>query len=140
MAKYRLDLSEAQLRVVNVALEEYFRISLNQWGDLADRLAFNGVDLHDEESRGRNFDRCIITRDAIKAVFEAAGKILWWYKIPQKDKQQLIAEDIWRVIRHQLYLDSGSTDTWRTDASEPMQFGPEPLPRIDRIDKGEKDG
>lgn len=136
MAKYRLDLSEAQLRVVNTALEEYFRIPLNQWWDLADRLALKGVDLLDEKTRSRNFDRYIWKRDAVKEVFESAGRILWGYQVPPKDDEQLIAEDIWRVIRHQLYLDSGSTDTWRTDASEPMKFGPEPLPQIERIDMG----
>lgn len=135
MRKYRLELTEAQLRVVNAALEEFFRLPLNQWGDLADRLAFKGVDLSNPETRDRNFDRCITTRDAVRVVFEAAGKILWGHEIPPKDDQQLIAEDIWQVIRHQLYLDSGSTDTWRVDAREAIQWGPEPLPMIKRIEE-----
>lgn len=133
MPKYLLELTEAQLRVVNAALEEYFRIPLNQWGDLADRLAFKGVDLGNAETRDRNFDRCITTRDAIRPVLEAAGKILWGYEVPPKDDHQLIAEDIWKVIRHQLYLDSGSTDTWRVDAREPLLLGPEPPATIERI-------
>lgn len=135
MRKYRLELTEAQLRVVNAALEEFFRLPLNQWGDLADRLAFKSVDLSNHETRDRNFDRCITTRDAVRVVFEAAGKILWGYEVPPKDDQQLIAEDIWQVIRHQLYLDSGSTDTWRVDAREAIQWGPEPLPMIKRIEE-----
>lgn len=133
MAKYILELTEAQLRVVNAALEEYFRIPLNQWGDLADRLAFKGFPPENEEARERAFDCCIAKRDAVKAVFEAAGKILWGYEIPPKDDQQLIAEDIWQVIQHQLYLNSGSTDTWRVDAREAIQWGPEPLPTIERV-------
>ena len=135
MRKYRLELTEAQLRVVNAALEEFFRLPLNQWGDLADRLAFKSVDLSNPETRDRNFDRCITTRDAVRVVFEAARKILWGYEMPPKDDQQLIAEDIWQVIRHQLYLDSGSTDTWRVDAREAIQWGPEPLPMIKRIEE-----
>ena len=133
MRKYRLELTEAQLRVVNATLEEFFRLPLNQWGDLADRLAFKGVDLRSPETRDRNFDRCITTRDAVRVVFEAAGKILWGYEMPPKDDQQLIAEDIWQVIRHQLYLDSGSTDSWRVDAREPLLLGPEPPAKIERI-------
>ena len=70
-----------------------------------------------------------------RSFFEAAGKILWGYEIPPKDDQQLIAEDIWQVIRHQMYLDSGSTDTWRVDAREAIQWGPEPLPMIKRIEE-----
>lgn len=135
MPKYRLDLSEAQLRVVNAALKEFFRLPLNQWGDLAERLAFNGFLLSCGKDRDRAFDCCIAKRDAARAVFEAAGKILWGYEIPPKDDQQLIAEDIWQVIRHQLYLDSGSTDTWRVDAREAIQWGPEPLPMIKRIEE-----
>lgn len=138
MPKYRLDLTEAQLRVVNAALEEYFRLPLNQWGDLADRLAFKDFDpdeYTEPEDRSEAFDRCIEKRDAARAVFEAAGKILWGHEIPPKDDQQLIAEDIWQVIRHQLYLDSGSTDSWRVDAREAIQWGPEPLPMIKRIEE-----
>lgn len=133
MAKYRIDLSEAQLRVINNALEEYFRIPLNQWSGLADRLALKGVDLSDEETRDVKFERFLKTRDSVNAVFRAAGEILWRYEVPPKDEEQIIAEDIWRVIRHQFYLDSGSTDTWRTDADEPMQWGPEPLPKIKKM-------
>ena len=133
MPKYRIDLTEAQLRVVNAALEEFFRLPLNQWGDLADRLAFQGVDLGNPETRDRNFDQFITTRDAVRVVLEAAGKILWGYEIPPKDDQQLIAEDVWRVIRHQLYLDSGSTDSWRVDAREPLLLGPEPPAKIQRM-------
>ena len=133
MPKYRIDLTEAQLRVVNAALEEYFRLPLNQWGGLSDRLAFKGFPPENEEARERAFDCCIAKRDAVRTVFEAAGKILWRYEIPPKDDQQLIAEDIWRVIRHQLYLDSGSTDSWRVDAREPLLLGPEPPAKIQRM-------
>ena len=133
MRKYRLELTEAQLRVVNAALEEFFRLPLNQWDRLAERLAFKGVDLQDEKTRERNFDRCIAAKDAAQEVFKAAGRILWQHGTPQKDDEQMIAEDIWQVIRHQLYLDSGSTDTWRVDAREPLLLGPEPPAMIECI-------
>lgn len=97
MNKYKLELTETQLQIINDALEEYFRIPLNQW--------------------------------------EVAGKILWGYSIPHKDKTQLVAEDIWQVIRHQLYLDSGITNTWRVDSRIPIQWGPEPMPKIEKIKK-----
>ena len=93
------------------------------------------TDLKDEKTRERNFDRCIAAKDAAQEVFKAAGRILWQHGTPQKDDEQLIAEDIWQVIRHQMYLDSGSTDTWRVDAREAIQWGPEPLPMIKRIEE-----
>lgn len=42
---YQLTVTEKQLRLIKTALEEYFRLGLNQWWDLADRLAMIGVDL-----------------------------------------------------------------------------------------------
>lgn len=36
--KYRLTLTENQLRVINAALEEYFRAAFNQWDVLANRM------------------------------------------------------------------------------------------------------
>lgn len=135
MPKYRLELSEAQLRVVNAALEEFFRLPLNQWGGLAERLAFKGVDLQDEKTRERNFDRYIAAKDAAQEVFKAAGRILWQHGALQKDDEQLIAEDVWQVIRHQLFLDSGSTDSWRVDAREPLLLGSEPPAKIERIEE-----
>lgn len=123
MTKYKLELTETQLRIINNALEEYFRIPLNQWGDLADRLAFKGFSPKNDKGESKAFDRCINKRDAAVAVFEAAGKILWGYDIPRKDKNQLIAEDIWQVIRHQLYLDSENKNIWRVDSMTPIQWG-----------------
>lgn len=66
MPKYRIDLTEAQLRVVNAALEEFFRLPMNQWGDLSDRLAFKGFPPGNEEARERAFDCCIAKRDAVR--------------------------------------------------------------------------
>ena len=133
MTRYKIELTEAQLRVINAALEEFFRIPLNQWCDLANRLAFKGVDLSNEKTRSQNFNRCIQDRDAVLEIFHAATRIMWGTQIPPKDDQQLIAEDIWQVIRHQLYLDSGGTDSWRTDAQAAIQWGPEPLPCIEKL-------
>ena len=65
MTRYKIELTEAQLRVINAALEEFFRIPLNQWSDLANRLAFKGVDLSNEKTRSKNFNRCIQDRDAV---------------------------------------------------------------------------
>ena len=42
---YQLTVTKKQLRLIKTALEEYFRLGLNQWWDLADRLAMIGVDL-----------------------------------------------------------------------------------------------
>ena len=42
--KFILELNEKQLRLVKDAMEEYFRIRMNQWDDLSDSLARKNVD------------------------------------------------------------------------------------------------
>ena len=37
--KYTLTITEKQAILIKEALEEYFRIRMNQWGDLAESLA-----------------------------------------------------------------------------------------------------
>lgn len=135
--KYRITLTEEQLRVVNCALEEYFRLALNQWWDLSDRLCMNGVDFSkNNPEHDKIFERFLQRRDAVREVFACAGRIMWPCELPPKSDEQLISEDIWSAIRHQLYLDSGSTDTWRVDAHPSCQWGPEPLPVIEKVEDG----
>ena len=69
MNKYKLELTETQLQIINDALEEYFRIPLNQWSGLADRLAFKGISTENNKDKDEMFDRCIVKRDAAVAVF-----------------------------------------------------------------------
>ena len=77
-AIYQITVTERQLKLINTALEEFFRIGLNQWGDLADRVANIGFEYppKDAENRELVFDRHIHTRDAVRTVLETAGRIL----------------------------------------------------------------
>ncbi len=43
--KYTLIITEKQAVLIKDALEEYFRIRMNQWGDLADSLVMKDIDL-----------------------------------------------------------------------------------------------
>lgn len=132
MKKYRLELDEEQLSVVNEALEEYFRIRMGQWSGLADDLSAQNVDFHMEnkEVHSRVFDRYINTRDCIRQIFESVSRILC-DGLRQKTHRMLVAEDIWQVIRHQQWIDRGAKDDWCVDAREPMQFSDRPLPKIE---------
>ncbi len=128
---YLVELTENQLQTINDALEDYFRIPLNQWDRLADRIARKGIDLsRDNPNHSVNFDTYILKRDAILEMFKAAGRILWAYKIPQKEEDQLIAEDIWQTIRHELWKAHGSNpNNWI--ASQPaLNLSQEPLPIV----------
>ena len=129
---YQLTVTEKQLRLINTALEEYFRIGLNQWGNLADRLAMIGVDLSPENPNHKwIFDTMIHKRDDVRIVLEAAGRILWPYGLTKQDEENILLQDIWQVIRYQLWLDDPDREKrgYCVDGNKPLIRGSEPIAR-----------
>lgn len=134
--KYILELNENQIRLVKDSLEEYFRIRMGQWRDLAESLASKNIDLSaDNPHHEKIFDRYLTEREAVERVLKSAGDILWRapYDNP-KSEDQLIAEDIWQVIRHELWKDNPDRNDWCVDSREPLRVSREPLPEM-RIEK-----
>lgn len=41
--KYRIEISEEQLRVIGLAVDEYMRLRMGQFDDLAEDLAYDGM-------------------------------------------------------------------------------------------------
>lgn len=123
-AAYQITVTARQLKLINTVLEEYFRIGLNQWGPLADRISEISYALppQDDPNRDRIFDRRIQKRDAVRVVLEAAGRILWPYGLDKQDEDNLLAQDIWQVFRHQLWLDRPDRDKlgYCVDGNEPL--------------------
>jgi predicted transcriptional regulator len=131
--KYRLEVTQEQLSVINEALEEYFRIRMGQFWDLADNLAVQNVDLSPENPEHEKiFDLFINTRDCIREILETVNRILG-LQLRKKTDRMLVAEDIWQVIRHQMWKDRGNKDNWCVDSREPVQWGNEPLPKIENV-------
>ena len=132
-AVYQITVTERQLKLINTALEEFFRIGLNQWWDLADRISKIDCALpsQDDPDRDRIFDRRIQKRDAVRVVLEAAGRILWPYGLDKQDEDNLLAQDIWQVFRHQLWLDRPDRDKlgYCVDGNKPMIQTNEPAPK-----------
>ena len=101
--KYRLTLTEKQLRVINAALEEYFRAAINQWDLLANRLAFRGFD---HSNTSIEFDQRMTKKNAAMHMLNAVGEILvdrYNNPIPEED---MIAADMWRILRWELQPES----------------------------------
>lgn len=138
-AVYQITVTERQLKIINIALEEFFRIGLNQWWDLADRISNIGCALppQDDPDRDRIFDRRIQKRDTVRVVLEAAGRILWPHGLDKQDEDNLLAQDIWQVFRHQLWLDRPDRDKlgYCVDGNKPMIQSNEPAPKCVRIEK-----
>lgn len=134
--KYMIIVTKKQAILLKDALEEYFRIRMNQWGDLADSLAMKNIDLSpNNPNHERIFDGYIQDRDAVRKVFECAGQILWDGQRNDKSEEQLISEDIWQVIRHQLWKDSDNKVEWCVDAREPLRVSDEPLPEMRKAEE-----
>lgn len=49
-------------------------------------------------------------------------------------EEMLIAQDIWQVIRHKLFLDGGGNPSdWSVAAREPMKMSDEELPKMKEV-------
>ena len=132
--KYVLTISKKQAVLLKDALEEYFRIRMNQWNMLAESLALMSIDISPEHTNHKeNFERFLCKRDDIELIFETVGKILGCSYRSKKSEEQLIAEDIWQVIRHQLWKDSENKNEWCVDSRDPLRVSKEPLPEIKKI-------
>lgn len=126
---YQLTVSENQLKLINTALEEYFRIGLNQWVDLGDRISRIGVDLDPKNPKHEQiFDSYIDKRDDVLVILEAIGKMLWPHGLRKQEEENIIAQDIWQVIRHQLWIDNPMREElgYTVDAREPFLQSQEP--------------
>lgn len=141
-AVYQITVTERQLKLINTALEEFFRIGLNQWGDLADRVANIGFEYPPKDMPNRElvFDRHIHTRDTVRTVLEAAGRILWPYGLNKQDEDNLLAQDIWQAFRHQLWLDRPDRDKldYCVDGNKPLIQTNEPAPKCVLVGTTEK--
>ena len=65
--RYTLELSEKQAEIIKYALEEYFRLRMNQTWDFADGLCFEDLKKNHTEEE---FYKCIENRDMFRDELE----------------------------------------------------------------------
>lgn len=139
--RYILELSEEQAEIIKIALEEYFRLRMNQTWDFADDICFNGFNY--ENHTKEDFDERIERRDMFRDKFEKLLNTVHPLQFRGgKFREQTIemrrAQDIWQVIRHQLWADRiGKDGDWCVDSRKPMRLSVEPIPKIKRLDDDE---
>ena len=136
MADYTIALNATQLRIIGTALESYARIRMGQFFDLVDELAFEGFDWkmpEDAEQRTaweKDFARRVDIRNNAQIAFNAAYRPV---RLERKTPDMVTAIDMWRVIRHQFYLERPEPkDHWTVDAGKPVILGPEPGITVER--------
>lgn len=137
--RYVLEVNEEQLRLINRALEEFFRIRLNQWTDLADDLASREIDLSSTNpNHDKLFTQFLTLRDCVYNTLTAVGSMIWrrtGYTGNEKQLDQKIAEDIWQVVRHRLWIEHHTEkDNWCVDSREPLFESGLPAPVCRRVD------
>lgn len=124
--KYRIELTEEQMRVLERCSELFMRLGMGQTWELADMLCeetLKGYDKDKPESKVV-FERYITKRNAIRKVLDSAMGIAYdpYHSLETKTEDGMIAECIWDAIRC-----ARGTSSYGT----PMQIGSEPIPKIE---------
>ena len=122
--KYTIELTEEQMRVLQLACEEYFRLRMGQDADFCDFMASMNRDLSkDNPNHRREFDSYIQRRTHLHELMRA----FYWIAceptgyIGPKTDDMLTIEDIWDAIKF-----ARGNSRWGTQ----MQVGSEPIPKI----------
>ena len=128
---YKIELTEEQLRVVQVAMEEYMRLRMGQYMDFCLDMAGLGRDLSPDNPRHDYIFNDMITRrnhleELMRAFFRIAFEPTG--DIERKTDDALIAEDIWDAIR----VERGQSN-W----GFVLHVGSEPIPKIEKIGEGQ---
>ena len=136
--KWRIELTENQLKIVRAALEDYFRQRMGQFFELPDDLAFDGYDR--EKPDNMNFDERIARRDAGRSLLDSAYKLMHPEWLP-KTQNCMIAEDMWRVVRYALWMQRPEEERrkipWCVDGDKPIKISDEPMIKVE-VDNDER--
>lgn len=135
--KYTLEITEKQAEIIKIALEEYFRLRMNQTWDFADSLCFEDLrENHTKEEFNKYIENRNMFRDGLEKLLNKVHPLQFrGNKFREQTIEMRRAQDIWQVIRHKLYLDrGGDPNGWSVDAREPIKMSDEPLPKMEVFD------
>ena len=136
--KYTLELSEQQAEIIKIALEEYFRLRMNQTWDFADSMCFeDSKENFAEDEFYSRIEQRDMFRDELQKLLDMVHPLQYGGGNFRKQTILMLrAQDIWQVIRHRLWKDRhGDKDDWCVDAREPMSMTDEPLPKMERVEE-----
>lgn len=136
--RYTLEISEEQAEIIKIALEEYFRLRMNQTWDFADDICFDGFNYenHTKEDFNERIERRDMFRAELDKLLNVAHPLHFnGGKFREQTIEMRRAQDIWQVVRHQLWVDRhGNEDVWCVDSRKPMSMSDEPLPKMERME------
>lgn len=137
--RYTIEISEKQAEIIKIALEEYFRLRMNLTWDFADDICFEGFDY--DNCTNEDFDKQLEKRNVFRKEFEklliAVHPLqLGGGKFREATVEMRRAQDIWQVVRHQLWTERhGIEDDWCVDSRKPMSMTGEALPVMKVIEE-----
>ena len=127
--RYRIELTEDQMRVLEHCTESWMRLMMGQVMELADDLAFyDTYKFKDREDFKEIHSRACDKRDVIYEILSSVMRIAFGrsYGVPdEKSEDCMIAECMWDAIRF-----ARGTSRW----DKPFQIGDEPTPKIEVIE------
>ena len=137
--KYTIELTEKQAEIIKVALEEYFRLRMNQTWDFINDICFEGFNYenHTKEDFNNRIENRDMFENELKKLLNIVHPLqLRGGKIRERTMETRRAQDIWQVIRHKLWIDChGDEDSWCVDSRKPMCMTGEPLPKMEVIEE-----
>nr|DAR59333.1 MAG TPA: hypothetical protein [Caudoviricetes sp.] len=134
--KYRIELTDEQLHVVLRAVNLMMRTGMGQTDDLTEWLVTMGDNIKFDTSTEigkRVFENYYRTREAIRPVLDGVMRGCWQNSSTMKSITVRELETVYDVLRHQEWLDAPTKLEWDVRGREPMQWGNEPIPKIERV-------
>lgn len=135
--KYRIELTDTQLNIVLRAVNLMMRTGTGQTDDLTEWLVMQGDNINKFDTSTnegkRVFENYYRTREAIRPVLDGVMRGCWQNSSTMKSITVRELETVYDVLRHQEWLDAPTKLDWDVRSREPMQWGNEPIPKIERV-------
>ena len=128
--RIHLDMSLQQAQIISEAVEEYMRLRMYQFSDLADVLARRNFQYDQSDPQcGEKFKAYMQRRDEITELFEQIRRVaLDGAECADRSEDADIAGDLWSVLRHEIYkAKGGDPATGAYDSYPAIQLAREPL-------------
>ena len=125
--RYRIELTESQIRMVSNALEEWFRLRMGQTFDFCNDMAIIQCDLSQENPNHKwIFDMAMQRRDHLTEILKCFFRVAFEPTgyLEKKTDEMLVAEDIWEAIRDA-----------RGICKYPLYLSKEPFPKIEKVEE-----
>lgn len=131
--KITIECCEEQVNLIVAALEDYFRLRMGQNLHMAQSLADDTYKWDEKNpNNGMLFNRYIDRRDTLEYAYLALMRIAYGANRYESSDACRNASDIWRCLRHELYMTSDCEKTdWDVRYDEPIRLGTLDLPKIE---------